>query len=615
MSGKDTMGEKQKQTISREQLFRAGAVTAVPFVILLLAAPPLYGMNDDLQIASVLSGAYSGTPDLHTVYLRAPLSFLLSLLYRILPMLPWFGIFLCATVLLCAFLLLRSVAAAGKDESSPALRYLPVIVMIWLFLLPLFWRLHYTMVAACAGATALFLLLSGSRTETTRERIRQLLPPMGLLLLCDQIRSQVFFLLLPFLCAALLNVFLREEGGIRLKKELPLWGVFAAVWLVLFGLHALAYDSADWQAYLKLNRARTDLYDFTLVWESDEARAFYGECGVTDTAYPLYRRYDLLPDATVTAERLEQMASFREPSRAVSDGQKLKNVLYDLRTRTLKMQGNSDFPYAYILLLLYGIAAVTFLKEKKYRFVLLLAGCGCMHVVIYGWLLWRGRAPERVTLSLYMAEIFLLLAMLRKTSAREKAEGRKEERAGWRSVCLVPAVIMLLALIPVSSDAYVGYREQTSVNKLDDVVYSYMAQHPQELFLLETSAAVNRTAPVFRRNDTERNMMLLGGWLYGSPLQVQKLRTFGYADAQEVFAKEGVALVFESNNPLLLWQMLEGTESRSWVGLEPWRMECFLQERYGLRLIQEDAVGNEASDLQTAGAKSGTFAIYRTEKQ
>ena len=99
MSGKDTMGEKQKQTISRKQLFRAGAVTAVPFVILLLAAPPLYGMNDDLQIASVLSGAYSGTPDLHTVYLRAPLSFLLSLLYRILPMLPWFGIFLYLIIL------------------------------------------------------------------------------------------------------------------------------------------------------------------------------------------------------------------------------------------------------------------------------------------------------------------------------------------------------------------------------------------------------------------------------------------------------------------------------------------------------------------------------------
>ena len=82
MSGKDTMGEKQKQTISGEQLFRAGAVTAVPFVILLLAAPPLYGMNDDLQIASVLSGAYSGTPDLHTVYLRAPLSFFFNYMLK-----------------------------------------------------------------------------------------------------------------------------------------------------------------------------------------------------------------------------------------------------------------------------------------------------------------------------------------------------------------------------------------------------------------------------------------------------------------------------------------------------------------------------------------------------
>ena len=559
--------------------------TILPFAVITLIAPPIYILNDDLQIASVLSGAYSGTPDLHTVYMRAPLSFFLSLCYRIWPSAPWLGIFLCGTVVLCAYLILRSCAGRTENKKEMFLSVLPAYGAVLLFMLLLYWQPHYTVVAACTGATGIFLLIRNKTGETLRERIQQLLPTFLLLLLCDQIRSQVFFMLLPFVGMALLFCFLQQEKKVDwLKKSLPLWAGFAVVWLGLFGLHQLAYAGAEWQAYLKLNKARTELYDYTLVWESDEAKEYYRQCGVTDEAYPLYRHYDLLPDTTVTAERLQKMAEFQEPSRTVSNVQKLKNVLYDLRVRTLGSGKQDDFPYAYLLILLYIIAVVGIVAGKNWRYLLPVFGSGCMHLLIYGWLLWRRRAPERVTLSLYIVESFLLMAMI---FAMVKKQDEKESPSRWLVMAL-----MIVALFPAGYSAVVGYREQISVNQCDDVVYSYMAERPEQLFVLETSATVNRTAPVFRRNDTERNVMLMGGWLYGSPLQRDKIKVFGYADTREMITSGNVNFGLRGDLVTLWLKDPEDDTNIYWTALSAEDLATYISVQYGKEL-SEPILGSE----------------------
>ena len=571
--------------------------TILPFAVITLIAPPIYILNDDLQIASVLSGAYSGTPDLHSVYMRAPLSLFLSLCYRIWPSAPWLGIFLCGTVVLCAYLILRSCAGRTENKKEMFLSVLPAYGAVLLFMLLLYWQPHYTVVAACTGATGIFLLIRNKTDETLRERIRHLLPAFLLLLLCDQIRSQVFFLLLPFLGMALFFCFLQQEKKREwFRNMLPLWAGFAVVWLVLFGLHQAAYAGTEWQEYLKLNKARTELYDYTLVWESDEAKEYYRQCGVTDVAYPLYRYYDLLPDTTVTAERLQKMAAFQESTRKQSNVQKLKNVIYVLRMHTLGGGENGDFPYAYLLLLLYILVVVWIVADKKWSYLLPVAGSGCLHLLIYGWLLWRGRAPERVTLSLYMMESFLLMAML---FAMVKKQDEKESRSRW-----LVMLLMIAAWIPAGMDAISGYLEQISVNDCDDVVYSYMVERPEQLFLLETSAAVNRTAPVFARNDTERNVMLMGGWLYGSPLQAQKLKDYGYKDVQELFAGEDCCYVFRAVEPILASMpgndAIHSKESLMWNGLDPGDFEAYMQTNFGKVLIRMDCVSfdNRGGDTQ-----------------
>ena len=53
-----------------------------------------YDLNDDMVIKDILAGAYSGTPDGHTNQMLYPIGFLISGLYRLMPQVPVFGIFL-----------------------------------------------------------------------------------------------------------------------------------------------------------------------------------------------------------------------------------------------------------------------------------------------------------------------------------------------------------------------------------------------------------------------------------------------------------------------------------------------------------------------------------------
>ena len=67
---------------------------AVLFLIAGLNFDYYLEMNDDVLIRDILSGAYTGTPELLSVQQLALISAFLGGLYRLIPGIPVFGIFL-----------------------------------------------------------------------------------------------------------------------------------------------------------------------------------------------------------------------------------------------------------------------------------------------------------------------------------------------------------------------------------------------------------------------------------------------------------------------------------------------------------------------------------------
>ena len=68
-------------------------------VVLIILSTPVFYLNDDVTMRSILSGAYTGTPDGHAVYMQYPLSGVLAILYRVVGFIPWMELFFVGTVL------------------------------------------------------------------------------------------------------------------------------------------------------------------------------------------------------------------------------------------------------------------------------------------------------------------------------------------------------------------------------------------------------------------------------------------------------------------------------------------------------------------------------------
>lgn len=58
-----------------------------------------YDLNDDTMIKDILSGAYTGRPSGFCIQMLYPLGWCIALLYKAIPAVPWYGLFLC----LCQF--------------------------------------------------------------------------------------------------------------------------------------------------------------------------------------------------------------------------------------------------------------------------------------------------------------------------------------------------------------------------------------------------------------------------------------------------------------------------------------------------------------------------------
>ena len=71
------------------------------FLVLGIFCPPVLYLNDDITMRSILSGAYTGSPDGHAVYMKYPLTGVLALLYRVLGIVPWMELFLAISIIFC----------------------------------------------------------------------------------------------------------------------------------------------------------------------------------------------------------------------------------------------------------------------------------------------------------------------------------------------------------------------------------------------------------------------------------------------------------------------------------------------------------------------------------
>ncbi len=585
---------------------------ALPLLLMAAAgcvAVPVYYLNDDVTMRSILSGACTGVPDGHAVYMKYPLTGLLAVLYRLTNrghiFVPWFDLFLAGCILLAGAGILANCLEAAQGKQI-RVRVAAVLFGALLFagaLLPHYLYMHYTVVAAILAGAALFLWVTGSRKGL----------PLLLLGLCYLVRSQVFFLALPFLLVAVLDRVLeavrrrsaeplvtggktaggqmtdqqaaKSQGpGLRFclrQQGLPLL-ILAVMVTVFWGINRISYGSEDWQSYMEYNASRTKLYDYTDFLSTDWYQERYEKLDLSWEQYQVLAHYDTVLDRDIDTEVLNRTVRRIEELRGhVVTYEYLKQCLITY-CRYVRYDGR---PYSLIWAGGYGILLILLSVKRRWGKLRLRGALAGGRSLIWVYLIAQGRFPERIWLSLYLIEICLLLGMVLRECIHSW-EAPIGSRRRWLFMGVIPLGLALMGVVAVGQLMDISRRvdEQQEKQKQWNQLTESLSEREDSLYLMDVFSAVAYAGELYRR-DSEQ-ILLLGGWLTRSPLVQQRLAVYDAWDGAQAMRHGQVRLL-----------AAEGRDV-SWL-------EDYLKQRLGeaeLR-VQEYIVCGE--DIE--------FVVYRLE--
>ena len=505
-----------------------------------------YDLNDDVLIKDIVSGAYSGTPDAHSIQMLYPVSFVISLFYRILPALPWMGFFLCAAHGLCFFLIARrSLHFVKSIRSRVALWVVEMVLILTLFL----WELvmvQYTVTAAMLATCACFLVFTSEKKDKASEFFKEQTGAILLVILAFNVRSEMLLLMSPFIAFTGIVKWSTEKDAFskeNWKKYLGLIGVIVTGMFVSTVIDAVAYSSQDWKTFRDFFDARTKVYDYTWYPSYEEAEDFYRDLGVTPAKQELIDNYNFGLDDAIDAKLLWSIADYAQATGVKeSFASRLKNAVIDYKWRTFH---EVDAPYNFLIVAAYGMVLALAVVCKDKSVIWKLPLLAVFRTIPWMYVIWANRVPTRISHPLYIIELVILCAWMfsyvrfekgdavGKTWASGEAESKENKKAQRSLVTSFTTAAVLLGIyafihLPTAwQNVSAEMHRRESVNEAMETLDAYAKQNPDNYYYIDVYSSVSFSEKMFHNVDnSQKNYDILGGWASGSPLQKQT--TAGY---------------------------------------------------------------------------------------
>lgn len=539
-----------------------------------------YDLNDDTAMKDILSGTYTGIPEGRNIQMLYPLGWAVSVLYRLLPAVPWYGCFLC----FCQFFALWTiVSAAGTRAQNPERR--PAVFLLLTaagltLLLYEFVFIQYTVTAGLLAAAALTRLLAGPDGDTG-DFGKYHAVTAALCALSFYLRTEMFLLLGPFLALAVCWRLAeyrgenRQAGRGALRRYAGLAGT--VVILTGAGLAAdyAAYGSAEWKDFRLFFDARTAVYDFYGIPDYEQNREFYESVNVSPARYTLLQNYNFDLDTGIDTEMMERIAGYGAAHQEQGPARRLYESMYAYGYRFV--HGEELF-FDVLLCLAWFFLIRAALRERNRALLGKLAMLFFVRTGLWLFLLYRGRMPERITHPLYLLEGILLLWLF-----QEPLQWKKFEKS---AILFLYAALFVCVAAAQGQTVWRQYQDREARNVQWQAWKTYCAEHPSSFYFVDVYSSVAYSEKLFA--DTApayRNFDLLGGWCVKSPAAVQKRGAAGLADAESALRAGQAFFVTDVRS-----------EERSPEFLRDWYRERGVE----ITLQEED--------------RCGCFAVYRVRE-
>lgn len=487
--------------------------------------PLYYSVNDDVELESILSGMYTGTPDGHAIYIQAILSYPLSWLYRILPGWNWYGIFLCGIQWLALALVMDRAADCMKDPLNRLLSMGTIILIFLVVIWENYVSMTFTTAAGILLAAALYWYIAGDDSLRT-QLATALLVLIGISL---RIEFAPVVLLSGAVCWAL-KVY---RSGIRKVWVLP--AALGAGLLCMVLCQSLAYGSEDWRTFLRFSDARSLVYDYTGVPSYEENREFYDREGISVQVFEALDIYDLTGRPEITEELLRKVAAYQQEQHQVSFRENMAEAFRDSLVSFFEDQyGKTLSPMNILMCTVWIGLLLSAIWKRKYS-CLLAGDCVILAVAaLWFYLSWEGRLLYRV---LFVMQLFMVAV----GAGLWQYEGKNLIHSVRVRRYLLAAVFFLL-LVPASGVWSVCRDQAMEAKKQNEdrkVLEAYFEEHPDQFYFLTTPLVAPISDEVtLHVNPHPANYAELGGWIVRSPLYEKKLAYYGITDIRKALLEQ-----------------------------------------------------------------------------
>ncbi|MBQ5851622.1 MAG: hypothetical protein IIW54_12555 [Lachnospiraceae bacterium] len=525
-----------------------------------------YDLNDDTTIKDIISGAYTGKPSAYSVQMLFPLSFCISLCYRAIPGIPWYGLFLCVCQFGAWALIAWRVTGVVKKQWQQYMALCFEMVIYFGLLIRQLVIVQYSVTSGICMATAILLYLTGEEKELPRQNLKQNIASILLVILSFMIRTEMCIMLLPFLVLSGFCKWMSNEKIFtvqNIKRYLYLIGTALIGMTVVLALDKLSIatsgESEAWQAFREFFDERTTLYDFYGIPSYEEHAAFYEMIGCSEESYSLLQNYNFSLDESIDEYLLENVVNYQEKMAktgcglAMTAGMISKNSLSEaIWLYKEQLIHAKSGVYAYMLFAAY-ISFVLLAGGRKnsgcyWKMALLLV----IRSILWIYLFMVDRVLDRVTCPLLVAELMVLLGWIIQESIWVKPIAKnfvyvKLQAIGTYSLL---AICAFLACVMNAQKLQSEYEARERINSHWESLLAYCAEHEDAYYAVDVYSSTSYEGILYSEkiyknvDNSYRNFDICGGWLSKSPLMYEKLGKMQIETLEEaLISKDNVYFV------------------------------------------------------------------------
>lgn len=535
--------------------------------------------NDDYFFTRLISGKETGICENKFYFIKVILGTVLAGLYRVNSTIPWFPILL-EICLFCYYaVLLFNALKQNNSLMGDGLTVILFGIFFSMMFLPQIINIQFTVAASALCSTVVVLI------AVVDEMKRVYLISFIMAMLAFSIRYECFLMAIPFVGMGMFIKLLRCRDKKKVIKN-SIFFACACVAGVFIGtiINNAAYGSAEWKEYVEYTKARSQLFDYPGVPSYEENVSLFDELNISEAEWRVTKINNHLSfNRDIGTSQLKSIAQGKK----VIDKKSVIEIFIEVVIKNLiKIPALSAIIcLGYIFSIVLGI----YEKENRKKIFLLLSIIKFVTLLVWFYVVYKGRYPERIVISLYYLEFACLYSVCLTYFTCEKASVSLRKISA--KFCTVGMIVIFLVfgiiyMYEIRRNVIEKMEYSTSYRELQ----SYFNVNGQNFYYCDVAVISGGiTNNIFVDDIVCVNQASMGGWLPRSPLYKEKYEQYGLSGTESDLLRDNVFLVFRGVD----------TEARD-------NLEAYLQEK------DENIVFVTKEILETL--QGSMFEIVKVEK-